>query len=319
MKLAVVYDPLDLNLRPDAHAYLYRGQLESILNRWQNTIIITEDCHADDIDADAILFFDIRSRHHINIENIKNHSAVKIEYFDDPQQKEKHGYSKKFKWRYHKLGIKQRVNRALNRGVEFIICSTKAGFYKYIAPELGEKAETMFIHIPATPAFKSCDIPLNERKISILGNGVTWDVDGLGCYDFRIWAHKQDEVTVVKHTLRDKTTPNGKHYDKLLKQYAGAIALNDYFPCAKYFEIPLAGCVTFAQYHEEYKELGFEDYKTCIYVDRNNFNERARAFLDNPEVFQPIADAGRKLVEENYTSKHFADIFYNAIKERING
>ena len=321
MRAAIVYNKSDHKLQPSAYSWSYRCMFLSLFDRFEQTIPINEDCHADAIQADVIIFFDPHSSHHINIEGIENHPAIKIEYFNDPHQIE-------FKGRYtngdevHKLSAAQRVKRAIDRGVEYIISPYKQGYYDYIAKHInvtGKDAEDMLLYFPTSPdssLYENGRNTLAKRKPQILGNGATWS-SRLKCYEFRQWAFKQDCVRVREHHHRDKSTPMGCDYGNLLAEYAGALALCEFYPVPKYCEIPLAGCVCFAQYHKEYEQLGFIDGVNCIYVDKNNFVKHAKDFLANPFIYQPIADAGRRLVLSKYTSNHFADYVYKFTESAI--
>lgn len=315
MRLALVYDPADNKLRPDTYSYTYRGMLEAILKRWGKALHITKDCSAKQIKADVILFWDVNSKHHIVIEGIDNHPAVKIEYLNDPHQRESYGIHRQYNMKVHKLGAEQRIERALRRGVKYIICPTKEGYYQFFAPVLGEdRAEKMLLFFPPAPCFKPGYSELKVRKNEVLGNGATWD-GGNGSYITRKWAFEQPYITTVDHWILDQKTPKGTQFGDFIKQWAGALALNDFYPVIKYFEMPLAGCVTFAQYYKEYEELGFEDFKSCIYVNKNNFEERVKDFLAHIETYQGVADEGRKLMEENYTAQHLADFLYRFLDE----
>ena len=310
MKTAIVYNKNDHKLKASAYSWSYRSMFLALFDRFAAQPI-TDDCSAADIDADIIIFFDPHSSHHINIDGIKDHPAVKMEFFNDPHQQEFRGiYADNTP--VHKLSAEQRVRRALDRGVEYIISPYKAGYYRFIAPFLGNDADNMLLYFPISPdksLFDNGENPLIIRKPEVLANGCTWSSQ-LPCYVFRNWAFRQDCVKYIEHCHRDKTTVRGSDYGELLSKYAGALALTEFYPVPKYFEIPLAGCVCFAQYHREYEELGFKDYKNCIYVNKDNFKERISLFKINPASYQHIADAGRKLVLSKYTADHFANYVY---------
>jgi len=321
MKIALVYNPLDNKLRPDTYSYIYRGMLEAIFKRWgrQDEIThISTSCSMEDINVDVVLFYDINSKHHIELEGLAKHSALKIECMGDPFQHELYGIHSQYDMKFHKLNAEQRLDRAQRRGIEYIVCATKEGYFQYFSPILGEdQAEKMLIYFPLAPSFPSYDIPLKERKQEVLGNGAITEFDYTFGYVMRKWAFLQPYITFIKPWVYDHSTPKGSQYGKFLKQWAGALALNDYYIVGKYFEMPLAGCVTFAQYYKEYEDLGFKDYEHCIYVDVKNFEERVKGFLADISGHQLIADTGRKLIEENYTADHFADFLYKQIEERI--
>lgn len=298
-KVVIVYDPLDNKAREDTYSYIYKGMLNALFDKLNPKAVI-KDCHAEEIDADVIIFWDVNSCHHIKIEGIEKHPALKMEYMSDPYQSESKGVYIRYNMPVHKLNAEQRLKRALERGVSKIIMSNKAGYYKYFYPILKEDNLLFFPH---APWFKSGEQRLTERNQKVLAQGSV----GLGIgYDFRYWAFQRPNVTFVKHNIQDRSMPCGKDYGEFLKQWAGALALDDYYPVPKYYEMPHAGCVTFMQYFDECKELGFRDYETCVYVNQKNFDERIEDFINDIPSYQKIADRGIKLME-NYTAQKFAD------------
>ncbi len=315
MKIAVVYNPLDNKIREDTYSFIYRGMLDAIIEKFRPHLI-TENCNAQNIEADLILFWDVNSCHHIQIEGIEKHPAIKIEYLSDPFQKEVKGIYQRYNMFVHKLGAEQRIKRLLDRGVNHIICPVKSGYFRYFGPILGETlAEKMLWFFPPSPWFEPGNGNFLERKQTILANGATGDAQG--AYDFRTWAFQRPGVTFIKHFISDHSTPMGSDYGEFLKQWAGVLALCDIYPVVKYYEIPMAGCVAFMQYHEECEDLGFKDYESCIYVNRTNFDARVKEFLSDIRSYQKIADAGRKLMEENYAAHHFAAFIERMILKSI--
>lgn len=314
IKLAIVYDVGDHKLQDTSYSWIYKGMLDAIVGRFENVTHIHNDCDASDIEADVILFYDIHSTHHIKIDGIANHPALKLEYWTDPNQVEFKGMYKQFNKPVHKLGRKQRVERALERGVRFIICPFREGYYKWLGEFLSKDAEDMLLYFPLAPTPILEVLSLSEKQWVVLGNGAT---HGGEMYEFRNWAFKQPYIKVVPHWINDNSTPSGMNYLNFLSNYAGVLGLHDYFPVPKYFEIPAAGCVLFAQHYKEFEELGFKDYEHCIYVNKENFEERIRDFLSSIQSYQSIADAGIKLVGDNYTAKHFANFVYDKVAEEL--
>ena len=196
MKTAIVYNKNDHKLKVSAYSWSYRSMFLALVDYFM-AFPVTENCHAKDIDADVIIFFDPHSSHHIKIENIADHPATKIEFFNDPHQKQMPpGFIYADGTPCEKLGARQRVRRALARGVEYIICPYKAGYYKHIAPYLGGRADDMLLHFPIAPdvdLFSNGNTKIKFRQQQVLANGCTWSAR-LDCYDFRNWAFKQENV-----------------------------------------------------------------------------------------------------------------------------
>ena len=315
MKLTLVYDKDDHKLQDTSYSWIYKGMLDALANHPGFEVThVHDDCYVGDIDADAIIFYDVHATHHIRIDGIETHPAVKMEYVSDPNQNEVMGRYKQFDKPFHKLGIRQRVGRFFDRGIRYVICPFKAGYYEWMGDILGSDADDMLLYFPLAPTVQDVGLySLVARNQTILGNGAVAD-GGKHIYDFRKWAFEQPEITHIPHWIADKSTPSGQEYMGFISKYAGALALHDYFPVPKYFEIPMAGCVTFAQYYEEYEELGFKDMESCVYLDKENFRRRTQDFLNEPNAYQSIADAGRKLMEENYTADHFAEFIHTTLE-----
>jgi len=315
MKLALVYDKDDHKLQKDSYSGIYRGMMLALVNRFEEVLPVHNDCPASDLEGcDAIVFYDPQSVHHIQIKGVESLSAVRMEYMTDPHQEEVKGVYRQFDKFVHKLNAGQRLARAKERGIDFIISPVRDGYYKYFEPILKGDAEKMLFWFPVAPAFPKYEDSITTRKVAVLGNGAIWD-GGLGCYNFRKWAFRQDCITRVPHWIEDPDTPYGEDFHKLLSYFAGALALSEFYPVNKYYEIPAAGCLCFAQHHQEYEDLGFVGYKSCIYVTRENFAYRIKDFLSRPERYEDIAIAGRELMQNNYMAPHFADTVYNKVRE----
>ena len=68
----------------------------------------------------------------------------------------------------------------------------------------------------------------------------------------------------------------------------------------KYFEIPAAGALLFAQETEDLETLGFRDLRNCIVFHRGNFESLAREYLNHPGDFLSIREAGRELIRSRH-------------------
>uniref|UniRef100_A0A6M3K5L1 Glycosyltransferase n=1 Tax=viral metagenome TaxID=1070528 RepID=A0A6M3K5L1_9ZZZZ len=313
LKLALIYDNECPKLLPTAYSQTYRDMFLALHAPFEQTSHYVKDCSAKDIDADVIVIFDIHSSHHIEIEGLAKHPAVKYTYFNDPHQQE-------FTGRYikgpevHKLGAEQRTHRAIDRGVNFIICPYQEGYYEHIAPHIGPDADDMLFWFPPAPSHKRFPLrllPLERRRHKILGNGILHG--GNGAYDFREWAYSQPETFYMKHAMERPAVPKGIEYGKLLCSFAASLALCDWYVVPKYQEIPLSGCVTFAQYQMDYRDMGFRDCQNCFFVTKENYRDRALAFLNSREddvYYQKVATEGRKLIETKWTAECFAEALY---------
>ena len=315
MKLAIIYDPDFPKLKPDSYSQTYRDMFLALIDRFDSVQEITGDTNSNDIDSDCIVFFDIHSSHEITIEGIEKHKAVKYEYFNDPWQVEFKGEYKDGP-KVHKLGPEQRSVRANKRGVQFVICPYENLYYRYI----DQHFDGELLWFPIAPNAERCnkEMPLRDRKHEVLLNGHIWPGEyGFRPYAMRNWAYSQNSATKVPHYVFDKTTPAGLGYADYLATYAGSLALCDTHICPKYSEIPLAGCVTFAQYLHDYEKMGFKDGESCLYVTKGNYHKTLDDF-NNADVdeYQRIADRGGEIIRNNWTAAHFAEHIYRHAEKR---
>ncbi len=315
IKLALVYNPEDNKLQPGHYSQTYKQMFDALVSKFPNAQHITESCSAKDIEADKILIYDIHSSHHITIDGLKNHRATKYTYFDDPHQEAVKGHYPGGQY-VHKLGAEERLARAFDRGVEHIICPYIDSYYKYLAPFFNGDAEKMLLWFPVAPVNEFAQAKFRHtrlayRKTEILANGAT-AAGECSIYDFRKWAFQQNGVTRKRASI-------GKTYQQFLSEWAGVLALAEYAAVPKYLEVPLAGCVCFAQRNADYDKMGFEDGVSCMFVTKENFGDKMRAFSKHSHnhIYQEIADAGYKLVSEKYTAEHFADFIHKHMKDGV--
>lgn len=316
-KLAVVYNPDDYKLNKCSYSKTYSDMLTAVTKRFSSVTTISDNCSAEDIEADVIIFFDPHSTHHIEINGIEKHSAVKYEYMNDPHQPAQTGLYPN-RQRFHKLAAADRCKRAMARGVNYIITPSVWGYDKYLAPYLDKDMMLWFPSVPADTGLETHK--LTERSGNIICNGHLWQgTNGFRPYEFRKWASEQKGVTYVPHYVRNRKTPVREDYLKMVSYFKAGVAACEYYPVAKYFEIPLAGCVLFAQKCEDFDRLGFVHGENCVVVNKGNLNKLIPHFLENYEDYQRIADAGRKHVEDNWTARHFANHIFNHTKGVIDG
>ena len=318
MKLAIVYDKNDYKLSPQSYSKNYYDMFTSLIERFGEVQHIHSRCGQSDINADIIVFWDVHSSHHITIDGIKKHPAIKYEYMNDPHQRFILG-------KYEegglvcKLGSKQRAGRALARGINYIICPSITQYNRFIAPHLGSRAEDMLIYFPVTLKKPNIKFPEYKDRIKeIVASGSVWrGKNGFDPYKFRAWAYKQNSVKYIPHYVQNRNMPTREKYLKMLSMFIGGLALCDVYVVARYMELPLCGCVTVAQEVDECRVIGFKDGENCVYVNRDNFDDKIKEIKANPDDYQSIADAGRKLIENNWTAEKFADFIYNHAEERI--
>lgn len=303
MRLAVVYNPNDHKLLPSAYSWTYRDMFMAVLDRFAPVIHVTGSCEAQTIEADAILFWDVHSCHHIEIKDIDKHPAVKIEYFNDPHQIDQ--TLRVSGQIVHKLGAKERCERAKQRGVTKIICPYRNGLENYIEP-FADGMELLWFPVAPKPR-RRVNVPLSLRRAEVLASGNCWPGEnGFHPYEFRRWAYAESGLKKQMDATH-QNTPIGPAFQAYLAQFAGALALCDTYVVPKYLEIPMAGGVCVCQMLSDYEAMGFKDGENCLAVDKTNFIETVQAVMNDPAAYQSIADAGREWVLNQYTADHFAE------------
>ncbi len=307
MKLSLIFNPSDKKLQKDSYSQTYRDMFIALVNRFDDVQYVTEPC---EIKGDVVIIYDVHSSYDIDIKI--DHPLV-YSYMNDPHQGDFNGVYKDGT-PVKKLGAKARMKRATNRGVKYIICPYKNGYNEYLK-QFSDGQELVWF--PVAPRQRIKPTKLKDRKQEVLANGHLWKgTEGFRPYEFRRWAYYQDDVTHIPHCVYEDD-PKAREYQEFLGSYSASLALCDTYVVPKYMEIPLCGCVLVAQDVGEFKELGFIDGVNCITVDSDNFHQNINKALNVNS--QSIADAGYKLVSENYTAKHFANFIYNHAKEKLNG
>ena len=123
------------------------------------------------------------------------------------------------------------------------------------------------------------------------------------CYKLRTICNK---LPYVDHTNTLDHEFIGDKYSLLLQKYSSAIAASTYNPLVKYWEIPAAGCLTFMEITKKNRGefLGYEDEKTVIAINENNYIEKFEKYLEDPQnsKWKKIAEAGREYTLKNFTN-----------------
>ena len=313
MRVAFVWDKTERKLQSDHYSQSYRGMFTALRDKCDYIQDINEDCDAKDIDTDIVLFFDIHSSHHISIKGLEKHPSRRYEYLDDPHQIEHSGV-----WQggvpFHKLGPKQRMNRARERGVNFIVCPYKEEYLHYLYPYSYPGCHVIsFPVVPAIGLFKNRNNSWSNRANEITCSGST--ISDNGEYDFRIWA--LDQLAQLG--------PYGNRQQMLGRDYPTFLALFKFglaactMPVPKYFEIALAGCLPIMQWNINTFEYGFRHGENCLFVSKNNFVDTVKYVIKNPNEFETIAHNAQKLVETQYTNVQFAESMLNHFKRHLHG
>ena len=113
----------------------------------------------------------------------------------------------------------------------------------------------------------------------------------------------------------------GDKYPKLLEKYQASIASTTFGPTIKYWEIPAAGCLTFMEITEKNggKYLGYTDNETAIFINEDNYEDKFKEFIKNPNnpKWKKIADNGRKYALENLNNDKAVNSLVDLMEELL--
>ena len=142
--------------------------------------------------------------------------------------------------------------------------------------------------------------------------------NSLECYKLRT---KCNNLSYVDYTNTLQHDYVGDRYPLLLQKYCAAIAASTYNPLVKYLEIQASGCLTFMEITKKNKGefLGYEDEKTIISINENNYIEKFEKYLSDPKntKWKKIADAGREYTLRKFTNKKAVESLIHLMKNLL--
>ena len=119
-----------------------------------------------------------------------------------------------------------------------------------------------------------------------------------------------------------KGTKYSNNYVEYLSSYRAAIAATTMYPSLKYCEVAAAGCLTFMEVTKLNKAelLGFEDYKSAIFINEKNYKEKFKEYLDSVDdsKWAKIANEGRNHVLTKLTNDNGVKQFIDHIENILN-
>jgi len=86
------------------------------------------------------------------------------------------------------------------------------------------------------------------------------------------------------------------------------------YPISKYFEVLACNTLLLAIGSQELRDLGFQDGETFVEINRKNFREKARYYLENEKERLEIAKRGYEMVHTHFQTKKRAKQFVDTIK-----
>ncbi|MCF2857426.1 glycosyltransferase [Pseudoalteromonas sp. SMS1] len=150
----------------------------------------------------------------------------------------------------------------------------------------------------------SSETPTVRRK-DVLGFGKT----GTEVYDLRQWSFETGELVSFDYAGSGNQKFTGNAYYNWLSTFdacvvgMSSIALYNY-TVAKFFEVPSQGILLFAFPTVDIEAFGFEDGVNCVFVNKDDFHEKLRAFKEQPELYIDIRKKGLKLIRDHHTVRN---------------
>ena len=140
-------------------------------------------------------------------------------------------------------------------------------------------------------------------------------------YRFYHLRTKCSDLPFVDYTPTLQHDYVGDRYPKLLEKYAATITATSYNPNIKYWENAAAGCLTFMEITEKNKGkfLGYEDNKTCMIINEENYHDKFQTFLSDPNnsKWEEIANEGRDYTLKNFSNDVATESLLNLMKNLV--
>ncbi|MFC7394380.1 glycosyltransferase [Scopulibacillus cellulosilyticus] len=224
----------------------------------------------------------------------------------------------------HDLKYKMHLRKSFieQENVRHIFSIYRDPFIKYF----GEFQDRMiwFPHHVPDSIFKDYSLP---KTTDILMSGALWP----HIYPFRnkmyqvLKSHPQFKY--IPHPgYQDVNEQNsdifvGERYAKLINQSKIFLTCDsaEHFALLKYYEVLASGTLLLAPSNPELQELGFEDGKTIVEINEENFMEKIQFYLQHDHERELIVKQGLNMVKERHTTAKRVQEILGHIQNIING
>lgn len=191
-------------------------------------------------------------------------------------------------------------------------------YYQPFLNHIPEFDESNLIHFPwAVPDEFVIDPELidynGDEYVAITG------ASGSEIYEIRDWCRSQTGVKSFQTSgHRDKRFTH-KGYYTWLRDFDAMIAAGSFnkqwqYLFAKYYEIPAAGALLFAQYAEDLNRAGFSEENSIIFQSKEEFNKKKNEYLNHPEEYIDIRRQGTNLISDHHTITERLDLIEKLFK-----
>jgi len=186
-----------------------------------------------------------------------------------------------------------------NNHVDYILCPYYEPF-QYYFPTI---SESKLVHFPwCVPK----QFIINDDQISYHGDSeiTIYGSSGYEFYKDRDWCRSFSFVNNY-HYSRDKKVGSRKEYYDWLRNFDAMIAAHSNekkwrYIIGKYFEIPAGGALLFAQEFSDLNRVGISEDNAIIF-NRENFEHKAKTYLDNPSAYMEKRKKGVELMRSRHT------------------
>jgi hypothetical protein len=274
-----------LHQRDHWTAACYPFFVEQFINRFDPLIITSQkdyNRHAEELDY--IFAFGVRNIKGPTIEYDTSLDQITLVFASDPHNRSK------FLYKYIQ---KNEINYVLTP------------LYNPVLYHLPEITEERVVHFPWPVPEQHIIEPdriefHDDDAVHISGAG------GSEAYELRDWCRRQPNV--VEHSnsgTQNKTMTNDEYY-RWLRNFDAGIAAGSLeeqwqYVVPKYYEIPAAGSLLFAQYCKDLERLGFDESNCVIFHSKDEFREELGSYLDEPESYLDRRRRGAELINSEYT------------------
>ncbi|RKD98053.1 glycosyltransferase family protein [Halopiger aswanensis] len=135
---------------------------------------------------------------------------------------------------------------------------------------------------------------------------------GSEVYKMRDWCRQQDYIIDYDNSGHQNRIFEHDEYYQWLRNFDCMVAAGSLDPewqylFGKYFEIPAAGALLFAQYSNDLARAGFTNDNCLIFNSKEEFASQAHQYLSDPESYLEKRRRGTRLIKENHTISHRID------------
>lgn len=149
---------------------------------------------------------------------------------------------------------------------------------------------------------------INPEEIQYRGNDKIHltGASGNEVYEMRDWCRQQEFVVDYNTSGHQNRVFSHSEYYQWLRKFDCMVATGSLKPrwqylFGKYFEIPAAGNLLFAQYSADLNKAGFNDENCVIFDSKDSFKSNVNSYVENPEIYMNTRKRGAELIKEKHT------------------